>query len=74
MPTVLHLLGTSLPEGLDGRVLTEAFTKHFLSQNPVRYTASIAQAHVPESAEFDSYTNEESNEVEQRLRDLGYIT
>jgi len=74
MPTVLHLLGAPLPEGLDGRVLTESLAEHFLSRNPVRYTTSIARAHMPESTGFDSYTDEESSEVEQRLRDLGYIT
>jgi predicted AlkP superfamily phosphohydrolase/phosphomutase len=75
MPTVLHLLGVPLPRGLDGHVLTEALSAHFLDHNPVRYaTVDLQERVTPEAAVTDSYTDEESSEIEQRLRDLGYIT
>ena len=74
MPTMLHLLGVPLPEGLDGHVLTEALAEPFLSQRPVRYAAPLAHEQGPDLEDASSYSDEESGEIEQRLRDLGYIT
>jgi predicted AlkP superfamily phosphohydrolase/phosphomutase len=74
MPTVLHLLGTPIPGSIDGQVLIESLSKSFLSQSPVRHTVSTIPEYTSPSATADAYTNQESRQVEKRLKDLGYIT
>ena len=55
---------------MDGRVLEELFTKEYLSQNPVRASGDEAYAQADGSA---AMTDEESEEIRQRLRGLGYL-
>jgi predicted AlkP superfamily phosphohydrolase/phosphomutase len=69
-PTVMHLRGRPVPAGLDGRVLSEAITAESLHRQPVRYGAPAAGAPAGARTELDA---QEAREVEQRLRDLGYI-
>ena len=64
-PTILHLMGLPVPDDMDGRVLTEALS----TSRPVeRQSASLAdeEANAGLSAE-------ETAEVEDRLRALGYL-
>ena len=69
-PTLLHLLGVSVPEDMDGKVLTSAFRSDFLTAHPVQTgTASgISGTDRP-----SGYTDEESAKVEERLQALGYL-
>ena len=69
-PTVLHLLGQPVPDGLEGRVLVDALEPAWLAEHPVRSGAAFAGDVVtapPASAAA----------LEQRLRDelraLGYV-
>ena len=39
-PTILHLLGTAVPKGLDGRVMEEILEAECLERSPVRYRDS----------------------------------
>ena len=55
---------------MDGRVLSEAFSEVFRLKNPVEYSD---EAPDPGSDEEFSYSVEESLEVTERLRSLGYI-
>jgi len=64
-PTILHLLGLPVPEDMDGRVLTEALTG-------VRPIERRAVGPASEEAET-GLSAEETTEVEERLRALGYL-
>jgi predicted AlkP superfamily phosphohydrolase/phosphomutase len=69
-PTMLHLLGVSVPEDMDGRVLTDAFRPEFLAAHPIR---SGAASGITEGDRSTGYTEEESAKVEERLQALGYV-
>ncbi len=68
-PTILYYLGLPVPTYMDGRVLTEAFSAEFLSQNPVE-TIDIDLGDQSSNGGVDSA---ESDLVMQKLRDLGYV-
>lgn len=69
-PTILHYLGLPVPEYMDGRVLTDAFTDEFNAANPITYN----QAGPGEGVGSDSiYSDAEEELVMQKLRDLGYV-
>lgn len=65
-PTILHLMHLPIPTDMDGRVLTEAVA----DTRPVEYGGS-AQGR---AASTDGYSDEEEQQVIERLRDLGYIS
>jgi predicted AlkP superfamily phosphohydrolase/phosphomutase len=72
VPTFLHLLGVPVPDGLDGRILTELLSPDLQARRPV------SQARAPERdaalrGEVAGYSVDDANEVANRLRDLGYI-
>ena len=69
-PTVLHLLGVSVPQDMDGSVLTSAFRPEFLAENSVK---SGAASGTSEGDRSSGYTDEESAKVEERLQALGYL-
>jgi predicted AlkP superfamily phosphohydrolase/phosphomutase len=68
-PTVMYLLDEPIPNEFEGRVLEEAIDPGRLDAKPPQYGDS---AEVVLQAER-SYSAEESGEVEDRLRSLGYI-
>lgn len=69
MPTILYLMGQAIPEDVDGRVLTEIIDPAFVAENEVRFEKSQAAI-----AEKDhSLGDKERKEIEQQLRDLGYM-
>jgi predicted AlkP superfamily phosphohydrolase/phosphomutase len=64
MPTVLHGMGLPLPEGLDGRVLDEAFRK----------AGGVKYVHLPPQAmEEHRLSDQEERELHSRLQGLGYL-
>ena len=67
-PTILHLLGTSLPADYDGRVLVEALSPKIAAQ-PIAYRSDHGSA-VQTGSTFSS---DEQRLVEDRLRTLGYL-
>jgi len=73
-PTILYLLGLSIPTDMDGRVLENALTSSHLRLNPIRYTKEA-----DDSAQFllkkkdDVYGEEDKEKIESKLRALGYI-
>ena len=70
-PTLLHLLGQPVPEDMTGRVLEELLDPGFLAENPVRYSAADrAETSGVPTAELSP---EESEEVAERLRKMGYL-
>ena len=57
---------------MDGRVLQELFKKAAIGEKPVIYAGDSKKGCVgPEAAE---YSPEEEREIEERLRDLGYLS
>jgi predicted AlkP superfamily phosphohydrolase/phosphomutase len=70
-PTILHLLGTPIPRRMDGRVLGENFTAEWLAQHEIAYQETDPQEQA--LAEQDSYTDQDAEQIEERLRSLGYL-
>ncbi len=64
VPTLLALFGLPVPDDVDGQVLVEAFT----SPPDVRYAPAP-----PDIRKREALDVEQSDEVLERLRDLGYI-
>jgi len=64
MPTVLHGMGLPLPEGLDGRVLEEAF----VDAGKVRHFPFPARV-----VEGRSLSEKEERALRRRLQGLGYL-
>jgi predicted AlkP superfamily phosphohydrolase/phosphomutase len=69
-PTILHSFGVEVPSDMDGRVLEEIFTAEYMASNPVR----ISDASSYEASENGgAMTDEESEEIRERLRGWGYL-
>jgi len=69
-PTILYCLGMPVPEDMDGRVLTDAFTKEHINNYPVTYGDAVG-LEVKRGAGI--LNEKESEEVKKSLRDLGYF-
>ncbi|MBI4852985.1 MAG: alkaline phosphatase family protein [Acidobacteria bacterium] len=67
-PTMLYLMGYSIPEDMDGEVLTEMIDESYLKANPIGST----QALETQKIEAD-FSEEDSEEVSARLKSLGYL-
>jgi hypothetical protein len=86
-PTVLHLLGIPVPDDMDGRVLTELLEPSIASAAleaipdvtaGAYYQPELAgvRAHSdgePSAPLTAGYTENENEEIQQRLADLGYL-
>ncbi len=70
-PTILYLMGHPIPSDMDGKVLTSIFHEPFLLENEMRLgkPSSSPDKTVSQAA----YSSSESEEVQNRLRDLGYF-
>ncbi|KJR40921.1 type I phosphodiesterase/nucleotide pyrophosphatase [Candidatus Magnetoovum chiemensis] len=71
-PTVLYLMGTPVPDDMDGKVITSAIDEQFLKDNPIKYEKASDDNDKPSSTQTP-YTYDENEDVVNRLRDLGYI-
>jgi len=68
-PTALHLAGAPVPEEADGRVLLDLFEEGSEAhRRPIRREPSGLAGEVGEA-----YTEQELEQVEKQLRDLGYL-
>ncbi len=65
-PTILHLLGLPVPRDMDGRVLSEIFA----DVRAVEYGGSAEGR----AAVTGGYSEEEEQQVIERLKDLGYLS
>lgn len=68
-PTMLHLMGLPVPNDMDGRVLEADLRPGFLATHPVRFVQAGGEGGDEETALSD----EETAEIEERLRALGYL-
>lgn len=73
VPTTLYMLGEPIPEGMDGRVLTELFRTSFLSDRPPTWTAGGEDTGPDEEGAEQVYSDEEAERVKERLEGLGYL-
>jgi len=69
-PTILYMLGEPIADDMDGKVLTEIFDEGFCTKHPPVYEHSLDASQVDE---FVAYSDEESREVAERLKGLGYL-
>jgi predicted AlkP superfamily phosphohydrolase/phosphomutase len=72
MPTALYLAGLKIPEGLDGRIIGDALPDEMMATRPPR----IESMDLPPAGESTSarpYTEEEEAQIEESLRNLGYL-
>jgi len=70
-PTILYLTGAPVPGDLDGRILEEMITDGYRAAHPVQRAGPAPGQGTPGSEV--TYTDEESELIESRLRALGYI-
>lgn len=71
-PTALYLAGVAIPEAMEGRVVEEALPADLLARRPARREAMdlpLAGA----GAEASPYSAAEEAEIEESLRNLGYL-
>jgi predicted AlkP superfamily phosphohydrolase/phosphomutase len=68
-PTILQAFGLPVDDDMDAEPITGAFTEEFLRACPPR-RASAAAVPMPEQPE---YSAKDSEEIEKRLRNLGYL-
>jgi predicted AlkP superfamily phosphohydrolase/phosphomutase len=68
-PMILYLCGLPIPSDMDGRVLTEAITPQHLAAQPVKLRGYALE----QQRTHQDYNPEESKEIEERLRGLGYL-
>jgi predicted AlkP superfamily phosphohydrolase/phosphomutase len=66
-PTILALLGLPVPDDMDGKVLSDLFSE----SSDWSYTAG--RGDVAAVANGNGYSEEESEMVEERLKNLGYL-
>ncbi len=73
-PTFLYLMGLSIPEDMDGRVLFELFDKTFVDTTPLTIEKSALRKGATTSFEVkEVFTSEEEERIKQQLRGLGYM-
>lgn len=68
-PTILATMGVPIPDDMDGKVIDEAFGPAYFEDQPIKYVEAQSTI-TQEPLEF---TEEEEEEIKQRLRDLGYM-
>src|SRR5262249_4320049 len=68
-PTLLYLYGQGIPEDMDGRLLTEMIEDDFIRSNPIRRSSDESDT----ECEAADISPEESDEIIERLKALGYV-
>ena len=66
-PTILALLGESVPTEMDGRVLQDAFS------TPLDVTYAEGEDEALELRDSEALQDDEAEQIEERLRGLGYL-
>lgn len=71
VPTILHVMGESVPADMDGRVLKEIFEPQ---SPPAKEEIRYVDVNEPEPTKEFTLSKEEEEIVRERLRDLGYLS
>ena len=67
-PTILYLLGVPIPSDVDGRVLVAALKEEYVMANEIVHSETPSEVEILEPA----YSPEESEEIKERLKGMGY--
>ena len=70
-PTVLYALGLPVPSIMDGTVLQDGFTPEYLAAHPITQTAGSVEK---TAVSTGVYSEEDEEQVMERLRQLGYVS
>jgi predicted AlkP superfamily phosphohydrolase/phosphomutase len=68
-PTLLYLADQSVPDDMDGRVLTDMFSADYVSTHPIQSSATDEERQITGV----EYSDEENADVLERLKSLGYV-
>lgn len=71
-PTLLYMVGASIPKEMDGKVLLQAFKSKQQGLEPPKYYHHYSHEVKHETGQTD-YTEAEATAIKDRLRDLGYL-
>jgi predicted AlkP superfamily phosphohydrolase/phosphomutase len=71
-PTALYLAGLTIPKGLDGNALTDCLPPDMVAARPV-VTEPMTLPNAGEGAEASPYSADEEAQIEESLRNLGYM-
>ena len=66
---ILYLMGLPIPSDLDGKVLTAPLSEALLMSSSILQGEALGAR----DQQIPDYTEEESEEVKERLRALGYL-
>ncbi len=69
-PTILYLMGKSIPDSMDGRVIAEAVEEEYFKKNPPTYHKEENGEIIKEQIEFSTA---EQDSIKERLKALGYM-
>jgi len=69
-PLILYLNQVSIPAGLDGRLPTDIMKGEYLQEHPPQYDS---HSETGRTQEAKPYKSDEAQEIEDRLRSLGYL-
>jgi hypothetical protein len=67
----LYALGLPVPSIMDGKVLQGGFTPEYLSAQPITQTAGSVEK---PAVSTEVYSDEDEEQVMERLRQLGYVS
>lgn len=71
-PTILYLLGTPIPDDMDGRVLTESINPEFVNSAPIK--SFRFQTDKNSKTDYGtSYSEKDSEKIKEKLSGLGYL-
>ncbi len=68
-PTILYTMGLPVPTSMDGSILFDIFSKNYRETHPPDYSDGL----IVEENQRYSYGDKETELIEGRLRDLGYL-
>jgi predicted AlkP superfamily phosphohydrolase/phosphomutase len=68
-PTILYLMGSRIPDDMDGQVLTELFEQGFVKVHPLVYAEAAPEV----DRQAVELSSEDQEAVLERLRGLGYV-
>jgi predicted AlkP superfamily phosphohydrolase/phosphomutase len=72
-PTLLHLLDQPIPPDMDGRVLADIFDPAYVLANPIIAGTIPARREDRPETGSNGYSEAEEAEINEQLRQLGYI-
>jgi predicted AlkP superfamily phosphohydrolase/phosphomutase len=71
-PTILYLFRHKIPFYMDGKVLTEVFDNSYVINNPVEICETESKEPFRKTKK-GTFSEEESQEIKERLKALGYL-